>query len=126
MGLLQELSLSHLAYEKASALAYGQQRRLEIVRALATRPGCLLLDEPAAGMNPQETMELADLVRELKDRYSLSIFLVEHDMKFVMNLCERIKVLDHGPQHRGGLAFGNPAEPRRDKGISRRCKTCLK
>jgi len=109
MALLQELSLAHLALERASALPYGQQRRLEIVRALATRPKLLLLDEPAAGMNPQETMELADLVRELRDRYSLSILLVEHDMKFVMNLCERIKVLDHGVS----LAEGSPSEIQR-------------
>jgi branched-chain amino acid transport system ATP-binding protein len=109
MALLEELSLSHLALEKASALPYGQQRRLEIVRALAARPKLLLLDEPAAGMNPQETMELADLVRELRDRYNLSILLVEHDMKFVMNLCERIKVLDHGIS----LAEGSPSEIQR-------------
>mgnify|MGYP001412104656 CR=1 FL=1 len=113
MSLLQELSLSHLANEKASALAYGQQRRLEIVRALATRPKLLLLDEPAAGMNPQETMELAELVRELRDRHSLSIFLVEHDMKFVMNLCERIKVLDHGVS----IAEGFPLEIQRNPDV---------
>lgn len=110
MGLLQELSLSHLAFEKASSLPYGQQRRLEIVRALATRPKLLLLDEPAAGMNPQETMELADLVRDLRDKYSLSILLVEHDMKFVMNLCERLKVLDHGVT----IAEGTPSEIQKD------------
>lgn len=113
MSLLQELSLSHLANERASALAYGQQRRLEIVRALATRPKLLLLDEPAAGMNPQETMELAELVRELKDRHSLCIFLVEHDMKFVMNLCERIKVLDHGVS----IAEGSPLEIQRNPDV---------
>lgn len=126
MALLQELSLSHLALEKASALPYGQQRRLEIVRALATRPKLLLLDEPAAGMNPQETMELADLVRELRDRYHLSILLVEHDMKFVMNLCERIKVLDHGVS----LAEGSPSEIQRHPEVIKAylgdAKTCLK
>lgn len=110
IGLLQELALSHLAFEKASSLPYGQQRRLEIVRALATRPKLLLLDEPAAGMNPQETMELADLVRDLRDKYSLSILLVEHDMKFVMNLCERLKVLDHGVT----IAEGTPSEIQKD------------
>lgn len=103
---LTELGLAHLADEKASSLAYGQQRRLEIARALATQPRLLLLDEPAAGMNPLETMELAQLVRELRDKYGLTIFLIEHDMKFVMGLCERIKVLDHGIT----IAEGTPAE----------------
>lgn len=106
MEFLQELGLVHLAKEKAGGLAYGQQRRLEIARALATRPKLLLLDEPAAGMNPQETNELAVLVRELRDKHSLTIFLIEHDMKFVMGLCERMKVLDYGIT----IAEGTPAE----------------
>lgn len=106
MAFLQELGLAHLAKEKAGGLAYGQQRRLEIARALATRPKLLLLDEPAAGMNPQETNELAVLVRELRNKYALTIFLIEHDMKFVMGLCERIKVLDYGIT----IAEGTPAE----------------
>ncbi len=105
-GFLEELNLAHLADEKAGNLPYGQQRRLEIARALATYPKLLLLDEPAAGMNPQETMELADLVRELRDRHDLTIFLIEHDMKFVMGLCERIKVLDYGIS----IAEGTPEE----------------
>jgi branched-chain amino acid transport system ATP-binding protein len=96
MNTLQELGLAHLSEEKAGSLPYGQQRRLEIARALATQPRLLLLDEPAAGMNPQETQELAQLLRELRSRYDLTIFLIEHDMKFVMGLCERIKVLDYG------------------------------
>ena len=96
MDILQELGLDHLAGEKAGSLPYGQQRRLEIARALGTRPRLLLLDEPAAGMNPQETLELADLVRVLRNRHDLTILLIEHDMRFVMGLCERIKVLDHG------------------------------
>jgi branched-chain amino acid transport system ATP-binding protein len=96
MEFLQELGLAHLAAEKASSLPYGQQRRLEIARALATRPRLLLLDEPAAGMNPQETRELSELVQSLRSRYDLTIFLIEHDMRFVMGLCERIKVLDYG------------------------------
>jgi branched-chain amino acid transport system ATP-binding protein len=96
MDLLQELGLGNLAREQAGSLPYGQQRRLEIARALATRPRLLLLDEPAAGMNPQETQKLADLVLALRSRYDLTIFLIEHDMRFVMGLCERIKVLDHG------------------------------
>ncbi|MFP5212164.1 MAG: ABC transporter ATP-binding protein [Acidobacteriota bacterium] len=106
MDLLRELGLSHLASEKAGALAYGQQRRLEIARALATKPGLLLLDEPAAGMNPIETMQLAELVQELRAKYKLTIFLIEHDMKFVMQLCERIKVLVYGTT----IAEGTPAQ----------------
>jgi branched-chain amino acid transport system ATP-binding protein len=103
---LEDLNLIHLTDEKAGALAYGQQRRLEIARALATHPKLLLLDEPAAGMNPQETRELAKLVQDLRSRYGLTIFLIEHDMKFVMGLCERIKVLDYGVT----IAEGTPAE----------------
>lgn len=106
MDFLQELGLAHLALEKAVALPYGKQRRLEIARALAIRPKLLLLDEPAAGMNPQETMELMDLLRQLRERYSLTMLLIEHDMKFVMRLCERIKVLDYG----NTIAEGSPAE----------------
>jgi len=103
---LRELGLAHLADEKASSLAYGQQRRLEIARALATKPRLLLLDEPAAGMNPLETKDLAQLVREIRDKYGLTVLLIEHDMKFVMGLCERIKVLDHGIT----IAEGTPSE----------------
>ncbi len=106
MHFLQELGLAHLASEKAGSLAYGQQRRLEIARALATKPRLLLLDEPAAGMNPLETMELAELVQKIRSKYSLTIFLIEHDMKFVMRLCERIKVLDYGIT----IAEGTPGE----------------
>ncbi len=106
MHFLQELGLAHLASEKAGGLAYGQQRRLEIARALATRPKLLLLDEPAAGMNPLETMELAELVQEIRRKYGLTVFLIEHDMKFVMRLCERIKVLDYGVT----IAEGTPGE----------------
>ena len=103
---LEDLGLAHLASEKAGALPYGQQRRLEIARALATRPGLLLLDEPAAGMNPQETMELAELLQVLRKKHALTIFLIEHDMKFVMRVCERIKVLDYGIT----IAEGTPTE----------------
>ncbi len=106
MAFLEELGLMHVSQEKAGALAYGQQRRLEIARALATRPRLLLLDEPAAGMNPLETMELAKLVQELRRKYKLTVFLIEHDMKFVMHLCERIKVLDYGIS----IAEGPPSE----------------
>jgi len=106
VAYLDDLGLAYLAEEKAGSLPYGQQRRLEIARALATRPGLLLLDEPAAGMNPQETMELADLLQDLRKKYALTIFLIEHDMKFVMRVCERIKVLDYGIT----IAAGTPVE----------------
>lgn len=89
-GLLDKMELP------AHSLPYGEQRRLEIVRALATDPKLLLLDEPAAGMNPQETMELMDLIKGIKNDFDISILLIEHDMKFVMSLCERIAVLDYG------------------------------
>jgi branched-chain amino acid transport system ATP-binding protein len=106
MEFLRDLGLAHLASEKAGALPYGQQRRLEIARALATRPNLLLLDEPAAGMNPQETMELAQLLQDLRKKHALTIFLIEHDMKFIMRVCERIKVLDYGIS----IAEGTPSE----------------
>jgi len=94
--LLSKLGL--LEYEDfiAGGLPYGQQRRLEIARALATHPKLLLLDEPAAGMNPQETQDLMDFIRMIRDEFGLTIFLIEHDMKVVMGICERIRVLDHG------------------------------
>ena len=91
---------------QAKNLPYGQQRRLEIARALATRPRLLLLDEPAAGMNPQETQELTDMIRWIRDTYHLSILLIEHDMALVMQICERIYVLDYGKI----LAEGLPEE----------------
>ncbi|WP_134113936.1 ABC transporter ATP-binding protein [Hypnocyclicus thermotrophus] len=89
-GLLKKMDLP------AHSLPYGEQRKLEIVRALATNPKLLLLDEPAAGMNPQETTELMDLIKKVKNDFDISILLIEHDMKFVMSLCERIAVLDYG------------------------------
>lgn len=96
MALLAELGLAAFAHEKAGQLPYGQQRRLEIARALATNPHLLLLDEPAAGLNPHETHELMTLLRDLRERYQLTILLIEHDMRFVMGICERLTVLDHG------------------------------
>jgi len=93
---------------KASNLPYGDQRKLEIVRALASKPAVLLLDEPAAGMNPQETLELMDLIRFIKDRYHLTVLLIEHDMNLVMGICERLVVLDYGRT----IAQGLPAEIR--------------
>ncbi|HLL88315.1 MAG TPA: ABC transporter ATP-binding protein [Tepidisphaeraceae bacterium] len=107
------LDTFHLLDKKdllARNLPYGDQRRLEIARALATRPKILLLDEPAAGMNPQEKLQLMDLIRFLRDRFAVGVWLIEHDMKLVMTICERITVLDHGET----IAVGTPAEVQRD------------
>ena len=105
-NLLKTFNLLDKCYEKASNLSYGEQRRLEIVRALATGPKLLLLDEPAAGMNPQETAELSDLIRWIRDTYDVSILLIEHDMNLVMGICDKITVLDYGKI----IAVGSPDE----------------
>jgi len=94
--MLAELDLVEYAEAEAGSLPYGLQRRLEIARAMATRPKLLLLDEPAAGMNPHEKSELMELIRKIRDDYKLTILLIEHDMKLVMGICERICVLDYG------------------------------
>ena len=96
MGLLSIFDMQSLADKPAGSLPYGAQRRLEIVRALATNPKLLLLDEPAAGMNPQESMELMDFIRTIRTRFDLTILLIEHDMKVVMGVCEHMWVLDYG------------------------------
>jgi branched-chain amino acid transport system ATP-binding protein len=97
--------------EQLSAqLSYGDQRRVEIARALASEPSLLLLDEPTAGMNPQESAQLTDFMRKLRDDLSLTILLIEHDMKVVMGVSERVWVLDHGEK----IAEGEPAEVRED------------
>ncbi|MGB9790097.1 MAG: ABC transporter ATP-binding protein [Thermotoga caldifontis] len=104
--LLEKVGLLHLASEKASALPYGLQRKLEIARALATEPKLLLLDEPAAGMNPQETSELMVFIKTIRDEFNLSIIVIEHDMKVIMGICERIYVMDYGKL----IAEGTPKE----------------
>jgi len=106
LNLLTELKLKSFKGEKAASLPYGLQRRLEIARALATQPKLLLLDEPAAGMNPQESMELMKLIDEIKAKFNLTIFMIEHHMPVIMGVCERILVLDHGLT----IAEGTPNE----------------
>ena len=106
MELLSIFHMEHLADAKASSLPYGAQRRLEILRALATNPSLLLLDEPAAGMNPEETLALMDLIREIRDRFDLTVLIIEHHMDLVMNVSDRIFVLNFGKP----LAEGTPAE----------------
>ena len=96
MELLEVFGIAHLAESEARNLPYGQQRKLEIARALASSPKVLLLDEPAAGMNPTETHELMEAIKLIRDRFSISILLIEHDMSFVMGICEHLVVLDYG------------------------------
>jgi branched-chain amino acid transport system ATP-binding protein len=108
--LLRIFGLEDKASEPATSLPYGSQRRLEIARALATGPRLLLLDEPAAGMNPQESSGLMDLIRWIRDHFTLTIVLVEHNMKVVMGICETVQVIDYGEV----IALGTPAEIQRD------------
>lgn len=113
---MEHLTIFHLedhAYDLAKNLPYGAQRRLEIARALATEPKLLLLDEPAAGMNPQETKELMEMIRWLRDHFHLAILLIEHDMGLVMGVCQRIYVLEYGLC----IASGTPDEIRRNKRV---------
>ncbi|MCL1816089.1 MAG: ABC transporter ATP-binding protein [Clostridiales bacterium] len=113
LQLLEAQNLAHLKDKIASSLPYGLQRRLEIARALATEPSTLLLDEPAAGMNPQETQELADFIRQIREEYELTIFMIEHHMDLVMRISERIYVLDFGKQ----ISHGTPAEVQNDQRV---------
>jgi branched-chain amino acid transport system ATP-binding protein len=109
-SLLTLFGLAAAANAEARSLPYGMQRRLEIARALATAPKLLLLDEPAAGMNPQEKVELRELIRRVRDQFQCTILLIEHDMGLVMQVCERIAVVDHGVK----IAEGTPVEVQKD------------
>ena len=110
LELLEIFDLASARNEGGTGLPYGKQRRLEIVRALATRPKLLLLDEPAAGLNPSEQEDLMNLIQQIRDRFSLTILLVEHNMKVVMGVCERIQVVDYGKS----IALGVPDEIKND------------
>lgn len=110
MEYLKTLDMEEVPNARSADLPYGMQRRLEIARAMATKPELLLLDEPAAGMNPQEKQDLMETVRRIRDEHGITILVIEHDMRFVMNLCERIVVLDHGEE----IAQGPPEAIRND------------
>ena len=112
-NLLGIFELQDRAYELASSLSYGHQRKLEIVRALATNPKVLLLDEPAAGLNPQEKKLLAQSIQQIRDRFQVAVLLIEHDMPLVMEICENIIVLDHGIT----ICRGTPREVQNDKRV---------
>ena len=113
MELLDFMGLAEFADVKAGSLPYGVQRRLEIVRALATNPSIILLDEPAAGMNPSETAELMHQIRRIRDTFHIAIFLIEHDMNLVMNVCEAIAVVNYGRI----IAKGTPEEIRANPAV---------
>ncbi len=109
-ALLEEVGLSRHEQDRATSLPYGKQRRLEIARALATEPKLLFLDEPAAGMNPQESVELMDFILKIRDQFNLTIVLIEHHMQVVMGVCKRMYVLDYGVT----IAHGTPEEIQND------------
>ena len=113
LELLETVGLADVKDELATSLPYGKQRRLEIARALAAEPQLLLLDEPAAGMNPQETEELTAFIGQIRDRFQMTVFLIEHHMNLVMNISERIYVLDFGEL----IAQGTPAEIQNNKRV---------
>jgi branched-chain amino acid transport system ATP-binding protein len=113
MELLRVVGLEDVKDDLATSLPYGKQRLLEIARALSTQPKLLLLDEPAAGMNPQETEELGAFIKQIKDRFDLTVFLIEHHMNLVMGISDRIYVIDFGKQ----IAQGTPAEVQDDPAV---------
>ncbi|MBQ6719286.1 MAG: ABC transporter ATP-binding protein [Oscillospiraceae bacterium] len=113
MELLEFMGLADVADQKAGSLPYGVQRRLEIVRALATNPSIILLDEPAAGMNPSETAELMHQIRRIRDTFHIAIFLIEHDMNLVMNVCETIAVVNYGKI----ICKGTPEQVRQNPAV---------
>ncbi|WP_024955317.1 ABC transporter ATP-binding protein [Sulfurospirillum arcachonense] len=113
MEILDYFGIKEFAHYKATDLSYGQQRKVEIARALATNPEMLLLDEPAAGMNPAETKELAELIHNAREDFDLTVLLIEHDMKFVNQLCDKVLVLDYGKT----IFEGKPADAIKDKEV---------
>ncbi|NLM13492.1 MAG: ABC transporter ATP-binding protein [Epulopiscium sp.] len=113
LELLKLFNMDHLAYTTAKNLPYGQQRKLEIARALAANPKLLLLDEPAAGMNPNETKELMETIHFIRDKFKIAILLIEHDMGLVMGICEKIVVIDYGMI----IATGTPEEIKKNKKV---------
>lgn len=113
MEILDYFGIKEFAHYKATDLSYGQQRKVEIARALATNPEILLLDEPAAGMNPAETKELAELIKNAREDFDLTVLLIEHDMKFVNQLCDKVLVLDYGKT----IFEGKPADAIKDKEV---------
>ena len=113
MELLEFMGLADIANQKAGSLPYGVQRRLEIARALASNPAIILLDEPAAGMNPSETTELMHQIRRIRDHFQIAIFLIEHDMNLVMNVCEGIVVVNYGKI----IAKGTPEQIKNDPAV---------
>ncbi|MFN8943695.1 MAG: ABC transporter ATP-binding protein [Pseudobdellovibrionaceae bacterium] len=113
MDVLEFFNLAHKANDEASSLPYGEQRKLEIARAISTEPELIFLDEPAAGMNPSETANLMELISLIRKKYSVTILLIEHDMKLVMGICEKIYVLDHGVK----IAEGTTKEIQNSKAV---------
>lgn len=111
--ILEYFGIAEFAEHKAVDLSYGQQRKVEIARALATNPAMLLLDEPAAGMNPAETKELAGLIKSAREDFDLTVLLIEHDMQFVNQLCDKVLVLDYGKT----IFEGKPADAIKDKEV---------
>lgn len=113
MEILDYFGMSSFAHDKATDLSYGQQRKVEIARALATNPELLLLDEPAAGMNPSETEELGEIIKKARNDFDLTVLLIEHDMKFVNQMCDKVLVLDYGKT----IFEGTPSDAIQDKEV---------